>query len=100
MISYRRCGVSNFVVLFALLTLLPCFIQAQVLTQVQSGARSAGSGSTSFNADFGAAATVNLNSPSYLVFDSIGNQYVSDTQNNCIRKIDASGSVSTVPGWR
>ena len=98
MIPYRRCGVSNFVVLFALLTLLPCFIQAQVLTQVQSGARSAGSGSTNFNADFGAAATVNLNSPSYLVFDSIGNQYVSDTQNNCIRKIDASGSVSTVAG--
>ena len=102
MISYRRCGISALVFLFALLILLTGYAQtlaqAQVLTQVQSGARSAGSGSTGFNADFGAATSVNLNAPTYIAFDSVGNQYVSDTQNNCIRKIDVSGNLSTVAG--
>jgi hypothetical protein len=41
---------------------------------------------------------VSLNTPSYIVFDSNGNQYLSDTQNNCVRKIDTSGSMSTVVG--
>ena len=31
-------------------------------------------------------------------FDSQGNQYISDTLNNCVRKIDTSGSISTLIG--
>jgi len=65
---------------------------------VQSGTRYAGTITAGFNGDFGSATTVSLNTPSYIVFDSHGNQYISDTQNNCIRKIDPSGSMSTLVG--
>ena len=65
---------------------------------MQSGTRYAGTITPGFNGDFGSATTVSLNTPSYIVFDSHGNQYISDTQNNCVRKIDPSGSMSTVVG--
>jgi len=64
---------------------------------VQSGARFAGSGSPGFNTDFGSATTVNL-TPSYLVFDTLGNQYVSDSANNCVHKITPTGATSTIVG--
>ena len=65
---------------------------------VQSSARSAGSSASGFNGDFGPATTVNLSNPSYMVFDSNGNQFVSDTLNNCVRKIDTAGNITTVAG--
>lgn len=70
----------------------------QAVTLVQSGTRFAGSGSPGFNTDFGSSATtVDLN-PSYLIFDTLGNQYVSDTANNCVRKITPTGTISTIVG--
>src|SRR5271170_4958377 len=83
---------------FAASTLAPTFAYAQVLTLVQSGTRYAGTITPGFNGDFGPATTVSLNTPSYIVFDSNGNQYLSDTLNNCVRKIDTSGSMSTLVG--
>jgi hypothetical protein len=79
------------------LAFMPALATGQALTLVQSGARFAGSGSPGFNTDFGSLTTVNL-TPSYLVFDTLGNQYVSDTANNCVRKITPSGFISTVAG--
>ena len=95
----RRCGVLSYVVL-AILALLVCapFALPQSVTMVQSSARSAGSSATGFNGDFGPATTVNLSNPSYIVFDSNGNQFVSDTLNNCVRKIDTAGNMTTVAG--
>ncbi|WP_158943759.1 MBG domain-containing protein [Granulicella sp. S190] len=78
--------------------IVPSLAQAQVLTLVQSGTRYAGTITPGFNGDFGPATTVSLNTPSYIVFDSNGNQYLSDTQNNCVRKIDTTGSMSTLVG--
>jgi len=83
---------------FVASTLAPTFAYSQALTLLQSGTRYAGTITPGFNGDFGSATTVSLNTPSYLVFDSHGNQYISDTQNNCVRKIDPSGSMSTVAG--
>src|SRR3981081_2326540 len=83
---------------FVASTLAPTFAYSQALTLLQSGTRYAGTITPGFNGDFGSATTVSLNTPSYIVFDSQGNQYLSDTQNNCVRKIDASGSMSTVVG--
>ncbi|HWW98006.1 MAG TPA: MBG domain-containing protein [Edaphobacter sp.] len=83
---------------FVASTLAPTFAYSQALTLLQSGTRYAGTITPGFNGDFGPATTVNLNTPSYIVFDSQGNQYISDTQNNCVRKIDPSGSMSTVAG--
>ncbi len=83
---------------FVASTLAPTFAYSQALTLLQSGTRYAGTITPGFNGDFGSATTVSLNVPSYIVFDSNGNQYISDTQNNCVRKIDTSGSMSTVVG--
>jgi hypothetical protein len=83
---------------FVASTLTPTFAYSQALTLLQSGTRYAGTITPGFNGDFGSATTVSLNTPSYIVFDSQGNQYISDTQNNCVRKIDPSGSMSTVVG--
>ena len=82
----------------AVLALASSFSHAQALTLVQSGTRYAGSGAPGFNGDSGPAATVNLTEPSYIVFDSTGNQYISDTQNNCVRRVDPSGNITTIAG--
>jgi hypothetical protein len=84
-------------VCLAVLAFAPALANGQALTLVQSGARFAGSGAPGFNIDFGSTTNVNL-TPSYLVFDAIGNQYVSDAANNCVHKITPSGTVSTVVG--
>src|SRR5258708_13378240 len=83
---------------FVASTRAPTFAYSQALTLLQSGTRYAGTITPGFNGDFGSATTVSLNTPSYIVFDSQGNQYLSDTQNNCVRKIDPSGSMSTAVG--
>ena len=83
---------------FAASALAPALAYSQALTPAQSETRYAGTITPGFNGDFGSAITVSLNTPSYIVFDSHGNQYISDTQNNCVRKIDTSGSMSTVVG--
>ncbi len=95
----RRCGFLSFTVL-AILAFLVCAPVAfpQAVTMVQSSARSAGSSAFGYNGDFGPATTVNLSNPSYMVFDSNGNQFVSDTLNNCVRKIDTAGNITTVAG--
>src|SRR5271154_7136497 len=83
---------------FAASTLSPTLAYSQALSLLQSGTRYAGTTTPGYNGDFGSATTVSLNTPSYIVFDSNGNQYLSDTQNNCVRKIDPSGSMSTLVG--
>ncbi len=93
----RRCGAFTLLVTLALLANAP-FAVSQALTMVPSTARSAGSSTSGFNGDFGSATTINLSNPSSIVFDSIGNQFVSDTLNNCVRKIDLAGNVTTVAG--
>ncbi len=96
----RRCGVLAILhwYLFALLAILPSFSLGQALTLVHSSTRYAGTGSAGFSGDYGAATTVTLNAPSYIAFDSNGNQFLSDTLNNCVRKIDTAGNITTVAG--
>ncbi|MBB5319111.1 MBG domain-containing protein [Tunturibacter empetritectus] len=96
----RLSGVQTLSALVVLVayTITPSLAHAQALTLVQSGTRYAGTITPGFNGDFGPATTVSLNTPSYIVFDSNGNQYISDTLNNCVRKIDTSGSMSTLVG--
>ena len=89
--------VFSHLVFVVALAFAPAFVNGQAVTLVQSGARFAGSGASGFNTDFGSATTVDL-TPSNLVFDSLGNQYVSDAANNCVRKITPTGSISTIVG--
>jgi hypothetical protein len=96
----RFSGVQTLsaLVVLAAYAITPSLARPQGLTLVQSGTRYAGTITPGFNGDFGPATTVSLNTPSYIVFDSNGNQYLSDTLNNCVRKIDPTGSMSTLVG--
>jgi sugar lactone lactonase YvrE len=83
-------------------SLAPLSARGQFATILDTTSRFAGNstGTGGFNQDPGVATATSLNVPSYIVFDSLGNLYISDTQNNCVRKVDTTGHVSTVAGLR
>jgi sugar lactone lactonase YvrE len=58
----------------------------------------AGLGSAGFSGDGGPATAANLNYPAGLALDAAGNLYFSDQYNYRIRKIDLSGTITTVAG--
>jgi adhesin/invasin len=58
----------------------------------------AGTGAPNFSGDGGPAATAQLNGPTGMAFDSAGNLYFTDLNNNRVRKIDTSGIITTVAG--
>ena len=55
-------------------------------------------GTAGFGGDGGAATSALLNAPLGLAFDADNNLYIADTGNNRIRKVDASGTITTVVG--
>jgi sugar lactone lactonase YvrE len=65
---------------------------ARVLTVI------AGSGTCGFKGDGGPATSAELNDPNGLAFDSAGNLYVADSNNQRVRRIDRSGIITTVAG--
>lgn len=59
----------------------------------------AGNGVAGFKGDTGLALNAQLNSPTALVIDSVGNLFIADTLNQRIRRIDAqTKSISTIAG--
>jgi len=58
----------------------------------------AGTGQQGYNGDGIPAATAQLSSPSAVALDGAGNVYIADTWNNRIRKIDSSGTITTIAG--
>jgi uncharacterized repeat protein (TIGR01451 family) len=58
----------------------------------------AGTGTAGFSGDSGAATSAELNSPSAVAVDSAGNLYITDHLNYRIRKVDTSGTITTVAG--
>jgi sugar lactone lactonase YvrE len=58
----------------------------------------AGNGIQGYGGDGGAATSSELNYPADVVFDASGNLYIADDGNNRIRKVDASGIITTVAG--
>lgn len=59
----------------------------------------AGNGTGSFSGDGGLATSATLNGPGHVALDGSGNLYISDANNNRIRKINASdGKISTIAG--
>jgi sugar lactone lactonase YvrE len=58
----------------------------------------AGTGTAGFSGDGGAAVAAQLNTPRAVAIDRFGNLYICDTENNRVRKIDTSGTITTVAG--
>jgi sugar lactone lactonase YvrE len=58
----------------------------------------AGIGTAGFSGDNNPAINAELNYPTGLIIDSHGNLYLSDSENNVIRKIDTLGIITTIAG--
>ena len=58
----------------------------------------AGRGETGFGGDGGPAVAATLNLPTGVAVDRAGNVYIADYQNSCIRKVDTSGTITTIAG--
>ncbi|HWC98638.1 MAG TPA: IPT/TIG domain-containing protein [Candidatus Sulfopaludibacter sp.] len=58
----------------------------------------AGNGATTYAGDGGPATKASFFSPSALAADNAGNVYIADSQNNRVRKVDSSGTITTVAG--
>ena len=58
----------------------------------------AGNGTAAFGGDGGAATNASLNYPYGVALDAAGTLYISDGNNNRIRKVDVKGIISTVAG--
>jgi sugar lactone lactonase YvrE len=103
----RLSNLRAFPVLLLVATsiLSPLSVHGQFATLLDTTSRYAGgsSGSPVFNGDGGSgilATATDLNVPTDVVFDSVGNLYISDAQNNCVRKVTPAGAISTVAGLR
>jgi NHL repeat len=60
--------------------------------------RVAGTGSPGFSGDGGPASKAMLSRPADLRMDRAGNLFISDVHNHRVRKVDASGRITTVAG--
>jgi len=58
----------------------------------------AGTGTAGFSGDDGPATSATLYFPTGIAIDSSLNIYISDNNNNCIRKVDSAGIITTVAG--
>ncbi len=58
----------------------------------------AGTGMAGFSGDGGPATDAELSWPTGMVFDHMGNLYITDDENNRIRKINTAGIITTIAG--
>lgn len=68
----------------------------KILRVAPDGTQTTFAGTGTVGTDNGARLSATFNNPVGLVFDAGGNLYVTDYDNNLIRKIDAGGTVSTL----
>ncbi|MBI1791179.1 MAG: hypothetical protein HYR60_26925 [Acidobacteria bacterium] len=58
----------------------------------------AGTGVAGYDGDGRSAALAKLNSPWAVAYDRLGNLYVADYRNHCVRQVSVSGVITTVAG--
>jgi trimeric autotransporter adhesin len=59
----------------------------------------AGNGTQGFSGDGGPATSAQLSGPLGVAVDSSNNLYIADTYNNRVRKVDSSGTITTIAGY-
>src|SRR5262245_4867955 len=72
--------------------------KVDVLSPNGSLATIVGKGSPGYSGDGGAATSANIDSPTAMVLQDDGSLLFVDNNNNCIRKVDPSGTITTVAG--
>jgi sugar lactone lactonase YvrE len=72
----------------------------RVIKTNQSGGLAviAGNGSCGFSGDNGPATAASLQFPNGVAVDATGNVYIADTNNARVRKVDTSGTITTIAG--
>lgn len=85
-------GLSMKVLFFCIFCCICIYTSAQNITTV------AGNGTPGYNGDGISAINAQLYGPESITIDASGNIYIADTHNNRIRKVDASGNISTIAG--
>jgi len=58
----------------------------------------AGNYTSGYSGDGGSAMAASLSEPAGVFSDKIGNIYIADFKNNVVRKVNASGTISTIAG--
>lgn len=58
----------------------------------------AGNGSWGYSGDGGAATNAQLNAPLGAAVDNVGDLFIADSANCCVRKVDTNGIITTVAG--
>jgi len=86
----KLCTVSLFIFSFSLFTF------SQITINTVAGNHSYGAG---YIGDGKAATDAELNYPNAVVVDLSGNLYIADGSNNVIRKVNSSGTISTIAGY-
>src|SRR5947209_3848251 len=89
----RPVGYEIILLAAAALLFFPSVLLSQTTIQ-----RAAGTGTSVFNGDRGSANSINLNAPTFILLGPNGIQYLADSANNCVRRIDASGVITTLAG--
>jgi len=79
-------------ILSVIFLFFPLFTNAQIITTI------AGKGTPNYSGDGGLAINAEFNYPVCVRLDSFGNMYIADVNNNAIRKIDISGTITTIVG--
>ncbi len=79
-----------------LLTLLTFALALNCFSQTISTV--AGNGTWGYSGDGGQATASQLYSPYAVAFDAVGNMYIADYTNNCIRIIGSTGIINTLAG--
>ena len=58
----------------------------------------AGTGESGLSGDGGPATEAQLSDPTGVALDGVGNLYIADTENQRIRKVDSTGTITTIAG--
>src|ERR1700679_841681 len=74
------------------------FSNAQIITTVAGNGFDHGTGNGAYSGDGGQATAAEIFGPAGVTFDASGNMYIGDYVNDRIRKVNASGVISTFAG--